>query len=147
MQSCRAYNPEANIEGVEIAEMLQKDVETIIGARRDSTYGPIIMFGLGGVYVEVMKDVAFRALPLSRREIMDMIKETRSYPLLLGARGEAQKDIDSVVSIIIKLGALISKCPVISDIEINPLTVYEQGDGAKALDVRILLAKEDDGKH
>jgi acetyltransferase len=105
------------------------------------------MFGLGGVYVEVMKDVAFRALPLSRREIMDMIKETRSYPLLLGARGEAQKDIDSVVSIIIKLGALISKCPVISDIEINPLTVYEQGDGAKALDVRILLAKEDDGKH
>ena len=67
--------------------------------------------------------------------------------LLLGARGEAQKDIDSVVSIIIKLGALISKCPIISDIEINPLTVYEQGDGAKALDVRILLAKEGDGKH
>jgi acetate---CoA ligase (ADP-forming) len=141
MQSCRAYNAEAHIEGVEIAEMLKKDVETIIGARRDATFGPIIMFGLGGIYVEVMKDVAFRALPISRREIMNMIKETRSYPLLLGVRGEEQKDIDSVVGIIIKLGALISKCSVISDIEINPLMVYEQGEGAKAVDVRILLAK------
>ena len=142
MQSCRAYNPEAHIEGVEIAEMLKKDVETIIGARRDSTFGPVIMFGLGGIYVEVMKDVAFRALPISRREIMNMIKETRSYPLLLGVRGEEQKDMDSVVSVIIKLGALISKCPIISDIEINPLMVYEQGEGSKAVDVRILLAKD-----
>ncbi len=143
MQSCRAYDPEAHIEGVEIAEMLTKDVETIIGARRDSTFGPVIMFGLGGIYVEVMKDVAFRALPLSRREIMNMIKETRSYPLLLGVRGEEQKDMDSVVSVIIKLGALISKCPAISDIEINPLMVYEQGEGSKAVDVRVLLAKEE----
>lgn len=142
MQSCRAYNAEANIEGVEIAEMLKKDVETIIGARRDTTFGPIIMFGLGGIYVEVMKDVAFRALPVSRREIMNMIKETRSYPLLLGVRGEEQKDMDTVVGIIIKLGALISACTVISDIEINPLMVYEQGEGAKAVDVRILLAKD-----
>ena len=142
MQSCRAYNPEANIEGVEIAEMLKKDVETIIGARRDNTFGPIIMFGLGGIYVEVMKDVAFRSLPISRREIMNMIKETRSYPLLLGARGEDPKDMDSVVAIIIKLGALISKCTVIADIEINPLMVYEQGEGSKAVDVRILLAKD-----
>ncbi len=141
MQSCKAYKPDAKIEGVEIAQMLKKDVETIIGARRDNTFGPIIMFGLGGIYVEVMKDVAFRALPISRREIMNMIKETRSYPLLLGVRGEEQKDIDSLVGIIIKLGALISKCPVISDIEINPLMVYEQGEGSKAVDVRILLAK------
>ncbi len=141
MQNCRAYNPAAHIEGVEIAEMLKKDIETIIGARRDSTFGPVIMFGLGGIYVEVMKDVAFRALPISRREIMNMIKETRSYPLLLGVRGEEQKDMDSVVSVIIKLGALIAKCPMISDIEINPLMVYEQGEGSKAVDVRILLAK------
>jgi acetyltransferase len=90
-----------------------------------------------------MKDVAFRALPLSRREILNMIKETRSYPLLLGVRGEEQKDIDAVIAIIIKLGALISKCPGISDIEINPLMVYEQNQGAKAVDVRILLAKDE----
>ena len=143
MQSCRAYKHDAKIEGVEIAEMLKKGVETIIGARRDQTFGPVIMFGLGGIYVEVMKDVAFRALPLSRREILNMIKETRSYPLLLGVRGEEQKDIDAVIAVIIKLGALISKCPVISDIEINPLMVYEQNQGAKAVDVRILLSKDE----
>ena len=143
MQSCRAYKHDAKIEGVEIAEMLKKEVETIIGARRDQTFGPVIMFGLGGIYVEVMKDVAFRALPLSRREILNMIKETRSYPLLLGVRGEEQKDIDAVIAVIIKLGALISKCPAISDIEINPLMVYEQNKGAKAVDVRILLAKDE----
>jgi len=140
MQNCKAYNPDAVIEGVEVAEMLVKDVETIIGARRDATFGPIIMFGLGGIYVEVMKDVAFRALPLSRREIIEMIKETRSYPLLLGVRGEAQKDLEAVIMNIIKLGTLISHCPLISDIEINPLMVYEQGQGAKAVDVRILLS-------
>lgn len=143
MQNCKAYNPNAVIEGVEIAEMLTRDVETIIGARRDPTFGPIIMFGLGGIYVEVMKDVAFRALPLSRREIMEMIKETRTYPLLLGVRGEAQKDLESVIMSIVKLGSLISRCPLISDIEINPLMVYEQGLGAKAVDVRILLSQEE----
>lgn len=143
MQNCKAYNPEATIEGVEIAEMLKRDVETIIGARRDATFGPIIMFGLGGIYVEVMKDVAFRALPLSRREIMSMIKQTRSYPLLLGVRGEEQKDMESVISCIIKLGSLLQRCPLISDIEINPLMVYEQGLGAKAVDVRILLSKDE----
>ncbi|MCP4716497.1 MAG: acetate--CoA ligase family protein [Deltaproteobacteria bacterium] len=142
IRNCRAYETNARIEGVEIAEMLNKDVETIIGARRDSTFGPIIMFGLGGIYVEVMKDVAFRALPLSLREIFTMIKETRSYPLLLGVRGEEKKDLQSVINVIIKLGALIRRCPSIADIEINPLMVYEQGLGAKAVDVRILLSKD-----
>ncbi|MCX8043148.1 MAG: acetate--CoA ligase family protein [Desulfobacterota bacterium] len=143
MQNCRAYNPNAVIEGVEVAEMLLKDVETIIGARRDPAFGPIIMFGLGGIYVEVMKDVAFRALPLSRREITEMIKETRTYPLLLGVRGEAQKDLEAVITSIVKLGALMSRCTMISDIEINPLMVYEQGLGAKAVDVRILLSQDE----
>ncbi len=143
MLSCREYKPDAHLEGVEIAEMLDRDVETIIGARRDATFGPVVMFGLGGIYVEVMKDVAFRALPLDRRGIMDMIQQTRSYPLLLGVRGEGQKDIESVVNVIIKLGSLIRSCSMISDIEINPLMVYEQGTGARAVDVRILLSKDE----
>lgn len=143
IRNCREYKPDGHIEGVEVSEMLQKDVETIIGARRDTIFGPIIMFGLGGIYVEVMKDVAFRALPLSRPEIISMIKETRSYPLLLGVRGEARKDIESVIDTIIKLGVLVRKCSVIADIEINPLMVYEEGTGAKAVDVRILLAQQE----
>ena len=99
----------------------------------------MIMFGLGGIYVEVMKDVAFRALPVGRKEILAMVKEIRAYPLLLGVRGEEKKDVDGVVDTIIKVGSILQKCERISDIEINPLVVYEHGQGVKAVDVRILL--------
>jgi acetyltransferase len=142
MQNCRAYNPGALIEGVEIAEMVKPGTELIVGARRDATFGPIVMVGLGGIYVEVMKDVTFRYFPSGRTEIMNMIKDIRSYPLLLGVRGEEKKDIDGVAEVIIKLGSIIQKCTRISDIEINPLRVYE-GRGVKAVDVRILLSKFD----
>ncbi|MFO7618115.1 MAG: acetate--CoA ligase family protein [Thermoplasmata archaeon] len=140
IRNARNYKPDANIKGVEIATMVKKGTETIIGARRDHAFGPVIMFGLGGIYVEVMKDVAFRALPLDRKEILSMLKDIRSYSLLLGVRGETQRDIESIVDTIIKLGSLIRKCGDISDIEINPLTVYENGKGAMAVDVRILLS-------
>ena len=142
IRNCRHYDPEAQIEGIEVCEMVKKGIETIIGARRDRGFGPIIMFGMGGIYVEVLKDVSFRALPLDRREILRMIKETKAYPLLLGVRGEEKKDIDQVIETIIKLGSLILECPEISDIEINPLMVYDQGSGVKAVDARILLNKE-----
>jgi acyl-CoA synthetase (NDP forming) len=96
------------------------------------------MCGLGGIYVEVMKDVAFRALPLSLREVITMIKEIRSYPLLLGVRGEKKKDIDGLVETILKVGEILQKCRSISDIEINPLVVDEEG--VTAVDVRIMLS-------
>ncbi len=139
IQNCKTVNPDVHIEGVEISEMAHSGVEMIIGARNDNVYGPIIMCGLGGVYVEIMKDISFRALPLNRKEAMDMIKEIRSYPLLLGVGGEKSKDVDEVINTIIKLGSLIRRCSDIRDIEINPLMVHDQGKGAKALDVRILL--------
>lgn len=141
LHNCRAYNPNAVIEGVDVMEMAQPGVELIIGARRDQIFGPIVMFGLGGVYVEVMKDISFRAFPLNRNEIMAMIEEVRSYPLLLGVRGERRRDIEGIIDTIIKLGTIIKGCAAISDIEINPLVSYEQGEGVKALDVRILLVK------
>ena len=139
LRNCRAYKAEAAIDGVEVSAMVKAGTETIVGARRDSTFGPIIMFGLGGIYVEVMKDVAFRALPIDRKEVMSMVKQIRAYPLLLGVRGEEKKDVDSVVDTIIKVGTIIQKCKMISDIEINPLVVYENGKGVKAVDVRILI--------
>jgi acyl-CoA synthetase (NDP forming) len=141
MQSCRTYNPNAKIEGVDVLEMARPGTELIIGARRDKIFGPIVMFGLGGIYVEVMKDISFRAFPLNHHEITNMIKEVRSYPLLLGVRGEKKKDIDGIMDTIIKLGTIIKRCEAISDIEINPLVAYEEGEGVKALDVRILLLK------
>jgi acetyltransferase len=140
LYNSRKSNPTAVIEGMEISEMVYSGTETIIGARKDQSFGPIVMFGLGGIYVEVMKDVSFRAYPLDKPEILTMMKETRSYPLLLGVRGEEKKDIDSVVDVIGKLGAVIKNCPTISDIEINPLVAYEYGKGVKAVDVRILLS-------
>ncbi|NQV14915.1 acetate--CoA ligase family protein [bacterium] len=145
IHSCKANVPNAYIDGIEVVEQIKAGTEVIIGGRRDTNFGPTLMFGLGGIYVEVMKDVAFRAVPLSQREIRTMIKEIRSYPLLLGVRGEARKDIESIISALEKVSALISLVPRISDIEINPLVVYEQGSGARAVDIRVLLSddKED----
>lgn len=142
MRNCRTAVPHAVIEGVEVAEMVPPGTEIIAGARKDRIFGPIVMVGLGGIYVEVMKDVTFRALPLDRKEVLRMIKEIRSYPLLLGVRGEKMKDTDALVDVILKLGSVIRTCRYISDIEINPLLIYEQGMGVKAVDIRILLAKQ-----
>ncbi len=141
MRNCRTAFPNAVIEGIEVTEMVQHGTELIAGARKDMIFGPIVMVGLGGIYVEVMKDVTFRALPLDRKEIIKMIKEIKSYPLLMGVRGEKTKDIEALVDTIIKVGAIIRKCRHISDIEINPLLTYEQGEGVIAVDVRILLSK------
>ncbi len=138
LHRCRSAFPDAKIDGIEVAEMVHGGTELIVGARVDPSFGPIVMCGLGGIYVEVMKDVSFRALPLSLREAITMIKEIRSYPLLLGVRGEKRKDIDGLVETILKVGEILQECPSISDIEINPLVVDEEG--VKAVDVRILLA-------
>jgi acyl-CoA synthetase (NDP forming) len=102
------------------------------------------MFGLGGVYVEVLKDIAFRSFPLSREETLNMIGQINSYPLLLGVRGESRKDIDEVANTIIKVGWILQNCSAISDIEVNPLVVYDHGEGVKAVDVRILLRESEE---
>ncbi len=138
--SCRKYNPRATIEGFEVSQMVEKGVETIIGARKDKTFGPIIMFGLGGIYVEVMKDVSFRSWPVTLREADEMVGEIKSYPLLLGVRGEKRKDIPRILDAIVRVGTIIERCPAVTDIEVNPLVAYEQGEGAIVLDARILVA-------
>jgi len=144
LRNCRAYKADAVIEGIQVDEMIQKGVETIVGARRDNSFGPTVMFGLGGVYVEVLKDIAFRSFPLSREETLNMIGQINSYPLLLGVRGESRKDIDEVANTIIKVGWILQNCSAISDIEVNPLVVYDHGEGVKAVDVRILLRESEE---
>ncbi|OHD63968.1 MAG: hypothetical protein A2176_15155 [Spirochaetes bacterium RBG_13_51_14] len=139
MHNSRAFKPDASIEGVEVCEMAAKGTEIIVGARRDPSFGPIVMCGFGGIYVEVMKDVAFRGFPFNRAEAMKMLKELRSFPLLLGVRGEPRKDIEGLIEAIITVGTVIRKCPRITDIEINPVVVYEQKRGHKAVDSRILI--------
>lgn len=139
MRNCLYIEPQAIIEGVEITKMVKPGIEMIVGARRDKIFGPIVMCGLGGIYVETIRDVNFRSFPTSKKEVLRMIKELKSYPLLLGVRGESTKDIDTLIDTIIKLGSIIHHCQMISDIEINPLMVYEEGEGVMAVDVRILL--------
>ncbi|MDD5711722.1 MAG: acetate--CoA ligase family protein [Smithellaceae bacterium] len=142
IKNCRTRLPHAAVEGIEIAEMASSGLEMIVGARKDPIFGPLIMVGMGGIYVEVFRDVSFRSLPIDRREILAMIKQLKSYPLLLGERGEPMRDMDALVGVIIKLGAILTKCSSISEIEINPLIVYEQGKGVKAVDVRVALTKD-----
>lgn len=141
MHNCREYKPDAVIEGIAVAEMARKGVELIVGARRDASFGPVVMCGLGGIYVEILKDISFRALPINRGIALSMLEEIRSYPLLLGARGEEKKDIESVIDAIIKIGSVIKQCERITDIEINPVLVYNAKEGIKAVDARILISK------
>lgn len=146
IQNSLDHNPGATIDGVEISEMIERGIELIIGARMDRAFGPIVMCGMGGIYVEVIKDVVFRGLPIDTAEAMKMLKEIRSFPLLLGVRGEKKKDIEGVIDTIMRVGTIIKKCPKITDIEINPVVVFEKSKGLRALDVRILIKKPEEEK-
>jgi acetyltransferase len=142
-QNCRRFKPDAQIDGIEVAEQVKTGVETIVGARRDLSFGPIVMFGLGGIYVEVMKDISFRAFPLNVKEAGRMISEIKTYPLLMGVRGEKRKDIDALAEAVLRVGTCLKKFKDISDIEINPLIAYDYGEGLKAVDARILLTGQE----
>ena len=137
MRNCKINVPNARILGIEIAKMLPKGIETIVGATTDSSFGKVIMFGLGGIYVEVMKDVSFRIAPVSKKEIGKMIREIDSYPILAGIRGEKKKDINAIIDTIYRIGILVNKFEEINELDINPLMVYEKG--AKVVDARILI--------
>ncbi len=130
--------PQAHLEGVLVERMAAKGQEVIIGMRRDPNFGPLMMFGLGGIYVELFGDVSFRVAPLTRREALEMIHQTRAGTLLSGFRGEEPGDLDAVVDVILRLSQLALDFPQIAEMEVNPLRVFRQG--ALALDGRIILS-------
>jgi len=138
MESIANRLPQARLEGVLVERMADKGQEVIIGMRRDPNFGPLIMFGLGGVYVELFGDVSFRVAPLTRREALDMIHQTHAGKLLSGFRGEEPYDLQAVVDVILRLSQLALDFPQIAEMEINPLRVFRQG--ALALDGRIILS-------
>jgi acetyl-CoA synthetase (ADP-forming) len=137
-ENCLNCNPKARFQGVEISSMLKPGLEIIVGARRDASFGPIVMCGFGGIYVEVLKDIVFRSFPITREEGRRMLKELKAYPLLAGARGAEPLDVEAVVDTILKAGELITMCPEIADIELNPVFVYPKG--LKAVDARVILS-------
>jgi acyl-CoA synthetase (NDP forming) len=140
IKNVKQFKPDARIDGIEVCEMVPKGTELIIGARQDPIFGPVVMCGLGGIYVELMKDFSFRSAYLNRKEALSMLQDLRSYPLLLGVRGEKAKDIESIIDSIIKIATIIRTHKEITDIEINPLTAYTKG--VKAVDVRILISDQ-----
>lgn len=129
--------PASVIEGFLIEEMAGQGTEVIVGGIRDAQFGPAVMFGLGGVAVELLKDVSFRLAPVSREEAFEMISEVKSYPLLTGFRGGSHKDLDAIADVIMKIGRIMEGVSAIKELEINPLVVYERG--ALAVDARAVL--------
>jgi len=136
----RRYMPEAEIKGVNVQQMVTQGKEVILGMNRDPQFGPLVMFGLGGIYVEVMKDVVFRVAPFGKNEAHYMIREIRGFPLLAGVRGEHPSDLAAIEEALLRLSQLVSDFPEIVEMDINPLKVGEAGGGAVAIDARITIA-------
>jgi len=141
MLRVQRYSPDAVLRGVFVQEMIQAGREVIIGSTRDPQFGPLVMFGLGGIYVEVLKDVSFRIAPLGMRHARRMIDEIRSAALLRGARGEKPSDIDAIVDTLLVVSQLVTDFPEILEMDINPLKVGNAGEGAVAVDARITITE------
>lgn len=140
--NCKRKYPDAHIRGVSVAKMLKGGEEVIVGGTNDPSFGPVVMFGLGGVYVEILKDVQFRVAPVSRREAHEMIGDINAFPVLVGARGQKRKDLDALADVVFRISHLMNEVDDISELDLNPVKALDQGDGCMAVDVRITLKRE-----
>jgi acetyl coenzyme A synthetase (ADP forming)-like protein len=140
MYRANRYMPEAEVWGTLVQEMVPQGKEVLIGVNRDPQFGPLLVLGLGGIYVEVLKDVSFRIAPIARWEAEEMIGELRSAPLLRGQRGERPSDLAAIVECMLRVSQLAADFPEIVEFDINPLMVQEEGKGAVALDMRLVLS-------
>ena len=141
--NARAYNKDAKIEGVLVQEMAKGGVEAILGVTNDPLFGPAVMFGLGGIFAEVLKDVAFRLVPITPSVARDMIEEIKGYPVLAGARGRAPADVEALADAIVRLSALAVDLEAeVAELDINPLFVMDKGKGVKAADALIRPRKK-----
>jgi acetyl-CoA synthetase (ADP-forming) len=130
--------PDATIHGVLVHHMVPDATEVIVGAKRDPIFGPVVMFGLGGVLVEVLDDTAVRLAPITVEEALQMVKEIRGFPLLSGFRGSTKADLESLTAIMVQVSRIIEEIPEISEIDLNPIFLYETG--AITVDACIILA-------
>jgi acetyl coenzyme A synthetase (ADP forming)-like protein len=135
----RRYMPDATIWGCQVQQMIKGGREVIIGMNRDPQFGPLLMFGLGGIYVEALKDVTFRVAPIDRREANEMLGEIRAIRLLRGVRGEKPADMAAIAETVLRISQLVTEFPEIVELDINPLMVFETGKGALAVDMRLAL--------
>jgi len=133
----RQRHPQAVIQGVSVQKMARPGVEVIIGMSKDAQFGPVLMFGLGGILVEVLKDVSFRIVPLTRRDAREMIREIKGYPLLEGYRGQEPVDVSNLEEWLVKVSDFVEHNPEVKELDLNPIFAYS--DGAVAVDARLIL--------
>jgi len=129
--------PGAKIQGVSVQKMARPGVEVIIGMSKDAQFGPVLMFGLGGILVEILKDVSFRIVPLVKRDAAEMIREIKGYPLLEGYRGQEPVDVSNLEELLLQVSDFVEKTPDIKELDLNPVFAYK--DGAVAVDARVVL--------
>jgi len=139
LKKVKKQYPDAVIHGVSVQKMVQPGTEVIVGTSKDPQFGPVIMFGLGGIFVELLKDVSFRVIPVEQRDAQEMIKEIKGYPLLQGFRGKEPASLSALVEIILKISKLMEENPQIKELELNPIFAYR--NKAVAVDARIILER------
>lgn len=139
MSLAKKYTSTRRIEGVLVQQMIGDGKEVIVGMKRDTDFGPLIMFGLGGIYVEVFKDVSFRIPPLSTEDALEMIESVKAYSILKGIRGEPMSDIDSLVKVLLRFSQFCMDFPEVLEADLNPVRVFEDGKGCCALDFKMAI--------
>ena len=133
--------PHAVIDGISVQKMARPGIEVIVGMTKDAQFGPVLMFGLGGILVELLKDVSFRIVPLEREDAREMIREIKGYPLLEGYRGREPADLSALEEILFKVSRFVDDHPEIKELDLNPIFAYK--DGAVAVDARVILEGND----
>ncbi|MBR9904904.1 MAG: CoA-binding protein, partial [Gammaproteobacteria bacterium] len=144
MGAAHAYNAQANIEGVLVTPMAEKGVEVIIGMLRDPIFGPVLMFGLGGIFVEVLEDVAFRALPMTRSNAVSMVAQIKAQKVLKGVRGAAAIDNNALVELLMRVAHIVEAYPAIKELDLNPVVLYpaDHAQPYAIVDARIIVERE-----
>jgi len=137
MGAAKKANPKASIQGVSVQKMAPQGIEVIIGGTKDPQFGPVLMFGLGGVFVEVLKDVSFRVVPLTRRDARQMIEDIKGFPVLEGYRTQGPADLSALEDAILNTSRLMEQHPEIKELDLNPVFAYSKG--ILAVDARIIL--------
>ncbi|MFH0769715.1 MAG: acetate--CoA ligase family protein [Chloroflexota bacterium] len=137
MTAIKQKYPKAKLLGVSVQKMARPGVEVIIGMSKDAQFGPVLMFGLGGILVEILKDVSFRIVPLTKRDAREMVREIKGYPVLEGYRGQEPVDVANLEEMILKVSSFVEQNPQVKELDLNPVFAYS--DGAVAVDARIIL--------
>ncbi len=137
ISEAKKHNKEAKISGAIVYTIVPQGTEIIIGMMKDPHFGPVIMFGLGGIFVEVLKDISFRILPIEERDAREMIAEIKGYEILKGIRGESPRDIQAIEEVLMKVSKLTMENPEINEIDLNPIFVFEKG--LQVVDARMIL--------